>query len=265
MPGSKSGILQVGALHFFEPANDNMIEAVLNPVVRELQKKIDSNLLRKSVSVIFQTIRRIRGFQCLTRIVLFFEFTSAIKEIQPKDFLGKNVRGLLEHDDGKTLVTIKAAIADLGYTLIEPRILKAIFYRVPQKRERLFLVGIRNDLVKFAKFNWSSPHKRMMVLRDALKAGKLYPNDVPKSFGQTYPEKKKAVLDLVPPKGYWRDLPDAVQREYMKKSYFFGGGKTGVARRLSYGEPSLTLPCALAQNQTEQLLLFRPSQSQPHV
>lgn len=200
-----------------------------------------------------------RGFED-TRGTLFFEFARAIKEMQPKVFLGENVRGLLEHDTGKTLATIKTAIADLGYTLIEPRILKAIFYRVPQKRERLFLVGIRNDLVNFSKFNWPSPHKRVMVLRDALKAGELYPNDVPESFGQTYPEKKKAVLDLVPPGGYWRDLPDAVQREYMKKSYFLGGGKTGMARRLSWDEPSLTLTCAPAQNQTERC---HPEETRP--
>ncbi|MFY9261674.1 MAG: DNA (cytosine-5-)-methyltransferase [Gallionella sp.] len=191
-----------------------------------------------------------RGFED-TRGTLFFEFARAIQELQPKVFMGENVRGLLEHDDGRTLATIKAAIADLGYTLIEPRVLKAIFYRVPQKRERLFLVAIRNDLVKFAQFTWPTPHHRVMVMRDALKAGELYPCDVPESKGQNYPERKKAILELVPQGGYWRDLPDDLQREYMQKSYFLGGGKTGMARRLSWDEPSLTLTCAPAQKQTE--------------
>ncbi|MGZ8966591.1 MAG: DNA (cytosine-5-)-methyltransferase [Gallionella sp.] len=200
-----------------------------------------------------------RGFAD-TRGTLFFEFARAIKEMQPKVFLGENVRGLLAHDDGKTLATIKAAIADLGYTLIEPRVLKAIFFRVPQKKERLFLVGIRNDLVKYAQFNWPVPHKRVMVLRDALKAGELYANDVADSKGQSYPERKKAILDLIPPGGYWRDLPDGLQREYMQKSYFLGGGKTGMARRLSWDEPSLTLTCAPAQKQTERC---HPEETRP--
>lgn len=200
-----------------------------------------------------------RGFED-TRGTLFFEFARAIKEMQPKVFLGENVRGLLAHDDGKTLASIKAAIADLGYTLIEPRVLKAIFFRVPQKRERLFLVGIRNDLVKYAQFNWPMPHKRVMVLRDALKAGELYASDVADSKGQSYPERKKAILDLIPPGGYWRDLPDALQREYMQKSYFLGGGKTGMARRLSWDEPSLTLTCAPAQKQTERC---HPEETRP--
>src|SRR5699024_11022719 len=48
-----------------------------------------------------------------------------------------------------------------------------------------------------------------------------------------------------------RDLPEHIQKEYMMKSYYLGGGKTGMARRLSMSDPSLTLTCAPAQKQTE--------------
>lgn len=51
--------------------------------------------------------------------------------------------------------------------------------------------------------------------------------------------------------GYWRDLPVEIQKEYMGGSYHLEGGKTGMARRLSLDEPSLTLTCAPAQKQTE--------------
>ena len=191
-----------------------------------------------------------RGFED-SRGTLFYEFSRVIKETQPKVFLGENVRGLLEHDDGRTIETIKAVIVDLGYTLIEPKVLKAIFYKVPQKRERLMLVGIRNDLVKYSTFKWPSPYKRIMVMRDALKAGELYPNDVSTSAGQKYSKRKEQILSLVPQGGYWRDLPDDLQREYMQGSYFLGGGKTGMARRLAWDAPSLTLTCSPAQKQTE--------------
>jgi DNA (cytosine-5)-methyltransferase 1 len=186
-----------------------------------------------------------------TRGTLFFEFARVIKETQPKVFMAENVRGLLEHDDGKTLAVIKQVIADLGYTLCEPKVLKAIFYRVPQKRERLILVGIRNDLVKYAQFVWPAPYQRILTLTDALKAGELYDCDVPESSGQAYPKSKKDILAHVPQGGYWRDLPDALQREYMQGSYFLTGGKTGMARRLSWDAPSLTLTCSPAQKQTE--------------
>lgn len=186
-----------------------------------------------------------------TRGTLFFEYARAIKECQPKVFLAENVRGLLEHDEGRTIEVIKSVIADLGYTLIEPRVLKAIFYKVPQKRERLMLVGIRNDLVEQAVFNWPTPYKRVCVLRDALQSGDLYSENVPESAGQKYPKRKEEILKLVPQGGYWRDLPDDIQREYMQGSYFLGGGKTGMARRLAWDAPSLTLTCSPAQKQTE--------------
>jgi DNA (cytosine-5)-methyltransferase 1 len=195
-----------------------------------------------------------------TRGTLFFEFSRAIAEMRPKIFLGENVRGLLNHDHGKTLSVIKSIISDLGYTLVEPKVLKALFYRVPQKRERLFLVGIRKDLVQFATFKWPSPYYKILVLKDALNGGELYPTDVPKSEGQSYPDRKKEILSHIPQGGYWKDLPDDLQREYMQGSYFLGGGKTGMARRLAWNEPSLTLTCSPAQKQTERC---HPDETRP--
>lgn len=195
-----------------------------------------------------------------TRGTLFYEFARAVRETNPKVLLGENVRGLLNHDNGETLKTISNIIRDLGYTLVEPHVLKAMFYQVPQKRERLFLVGIRNDLADKVKFAWPSSYKRILTMRDALKKGELYPCDVPKSEGQTYPKRKAEILKMVPPGGYWRDLPDTIQREYMMKSYYLGGGKTGMARRLSWDEPSLTLTCAPAQKQTERC---HPEETRP--
>lgn len=194
------------------------------------------------------------------RGTMFFEFARAVDEIQPKVFIAENVRGLIQHDQGKTIQVIKTVLSDLGYTLIEPKILKAIFYKVPQKRERLFIIGIRNDLTKYATFNWPSFYHKIFVLRDALKAGELYPFDVPYSPGQQYPQRKKEIMNYVPAGGYWRDLPDELQREYMRGSYFLGGGKTGMARRLSWDTPSLTLTCAPAQNQTERC---HPEETRP--
>ncbi|MCU7554785.1 DNA (cytosine-5-)-methyltransferase [Alteromonas sp. ASW11-19] len=194
------------------------------------------------------------------RGTLFFEFARAVKETNPKVILAENVRGLLNHDDGKTLEAIKGIIDELGYELVEPKVLKAVFYRVPQKRERLILVAIRKDLFSNVTFQWPSPYKRIMTMKDALKAGELFATDVPESIGQKYPASKAEVLKQVPPGGYWRDLPIEVQKDYMKKSFFLGGGKTGMARRLSWDEPSLTLTCSPAQKQTERC---HPDETRP--
>ncbi|EOI5793006.1 DNA (cytosine-5-)-methyltransferase [Cronobacter malonaticus] len=195
-----------------------------------------------------------------TRGTLFFEFARAVKEINPKVLLAENVRGLLNHDNGRTLETIKNIITDLGYTLFEPRVLKAIFYKVPQKRERLIIVAVRNDLAAGIDYEWPSPYNKILTLKDALKKGELYDSDVPESEGQKYPKRKAEILSMVPPGGYWRDLPEDIQKEYMLKSFYLGGGKTGMARRLSWDEPSLTLTCAPAQKQTERC---HPEETRP--
>lgn len=186
-----------------------------------------------------------------TRGTLFFELARAVKEIRPKVFLGENVKGLLEHDNGRTMQTIKDVIAELGYTLVEPRVLRAIQYDVPQKRERLILVAIRNDIAPLVHFEWPDVCENVRTLRDAFFKGELFDTDVPLSEGQRYPESKRKVMELVPEGGDWRNLPEDVARAYMKGSYNLGGGKTGMARRLSMDEPSLTLTCAPAQKQTE--------------
>lgn len=186
-----------------------------------------------------------------TRGTLFFELARAVNEIRPKVFMGENVKGLTSHDNGRTFSTIKNAIAELGYTLVEPRVLKAIMYQVPQKRERLILIAIRNDLAERVSFHWPSPYTQVLTLRDALYKSVIYDTDVPQSEGVKYPLKKQKVLDLVPQGGDWRNLPEDVAKEYMGGSWLLGGGKTGMARRLSLDEPSLTLTCSPCQKQTE--------------
>lgn len=200
-----------------------------------------------------------RGFED-ARGTLFYEFARVVKEVQPKIAIGENVRGLLTHDNGKTIKTMIGILESLGYVVLEPRLLKAIFYKVPQKRERVAIVAIRQDLFGKADFEFPEPFARVYTLRDALKKGELYDCDVPKSEGQKYPLSKEKVLAMVPPGGYWRDLPVEIQKSYMKKSFYLEGGKTGMARRLSWDEPSLTLTCAPAQKQTERC---HPEETRP--
>lgn len=199
------------------------------------------------------------GFEDL-RGTLVFEMARAIKEIQPKVFLAENVKGLAENDSGRTLSTIIKVLEDLGYKILEKHIYKAIFYKVPQKRERLMIVGVRADLYDKITFKKPSPYYKVLTVKDALKASELYEKDVPESTGQKYPKRKAEIMSFVPEGGYWRDLPIELQKEYMMKSFYLGGGKTGMARRLAWGEPSLTLVCTPAQKQTERC---HPSESRP--
>ncbi|APJ04877.1 DNA (cytosine-5-)-methyltransferase [Silvanigrella aquatica] len=192
------------------------------------------------------------------RGTLFFEFARCVKETKPAICVGENVRGLVQHDGGKTLKGMISVLEDIGYKVLPPQILKAIHHRVPQKRERLLIVGIRKDLD--IPFEFPTPQKEIYTLKDALKKGRLYPCPVPSSRGQIYPKRKKEILQLVPPGGYWRDLPVKIQKEYMQGSFYLGGGKTGMARRISWDEPCLTLTCSPAQKQTERC---HPDETRP--
>lgn len=192
------------------------------------------------------------------RGTLFYEFARVVQEVQPAICIGENVRGLLSHEKGKTLDGMISILDEIGYEVAPVQVLKAINYRVPQKRERLILVGVRKDID--LGFEYPKPHHKIYNLEDALKKGELFDCDVPKSNGAKYPEYKKQVLDMVPPKGYWRDLPVDIQKEYMGGSFYLGGGKTGMARRIGWDEPSLTLTCSPAQKQTERC---HPDETRP--
>nr|WP_205625280.1 DNA (cytosine-5-)-methyltransferase [Flavobacterium hibernum] len=192
------------------------------------------------------------------RGTLFYEFARVIKEVNPPICIGENVKGLLNHDNGKTLQGMISILDEIGYNVVPVQVLKAINYKVPQKRERLILVGIRKDID--LKYEYPKPYKKIYNLSDALKKGELFESNVHKSSGAKYPESKKSVLDLVPPKGYWRDLPIDIQKDFMGASFYLGGGKTGMARRIGWDEPCLTLTCSPAQKQTERC---HPDETRP--
>ncbi len=192
------------------------------------------------------------------RGTLFYEFARVVKEVNPPICIGENVRGLLSHEKGKTLNGMVSILDEIGYNVVPVQVLKAINYKVPQKRERLILVGVRKDID--VKYEYPKPYQKIYNLSDALKKGELYKCDVPKSNGSEYPQHKKEILNLIPPKGYWRDLPVDLQKSYMGKSFFLGGGKTGMARRIGWDEPSLTLTCSPAQKQTERC---HPDETRP--
>lgn len=192
------------------------------------------------------------------RGTLFYEFARVVKEVNPPICIGENVRGLLSHEKGKTLEGMISILDEIGYDVVPHKVLKAIHYKVPQKRERLILVGVRKDID--IKYTYPKPHNKIFNLKDALKKGELYDSNVPKSEGSNYPIAKKKILDLVPPKGYWRDLPLHLQKDYMGGSFYLGGGKTGMARRIGWDEPCLTLTCSPAQKQTERC---HPDETRP--
>lgn len=80
-----------------------------------------------------------------TRGTLFFEVARIIKDKKPAAFVLENVKGLVNHDKGKTINIIEKTLMELGYD-IKCEILNALHHGVPQNRERWYCIGIRNDI-----------------------------------------------------------------------------------------------------------------------
>ncbi|MBR2252620.1 MAG: DNA cytosine methyltransferase [Neisseriaceae bacterium] len=178
-----------------------------------------------------------------TRGTMFYYYAQFLKQLQPKMFLFENVRGLLSHDKGRTFKVICDIFEQQGY-ILQYKILNALDYSVAQKRERLILIGIRKDLKDKIKFSFPKTHNKKLVLRDIL-------NNVPKSDCAKYSKEKEKIFALVPPGGYWRDIDPEIAKTYMKTCWFMGGGRTGILRRLSLDEPSLTVLTTPQMKQTE--------------
>lgn len=183
---------------------------------------------------------------------LMMEFIRMIQISQPKVFLIENVKGLTTHDKGNTFKIIMEKLSEMHNYEIHSKILNANDYGVPQKRERLIIIGVNKDFIS-KEYEYPKKKEYKPVLRDVL-------FDVPQSDGYQYKGRKKEIMELVPQGGCWINLPEDIQREYLKNSFDSGGGKRGIARRLSYDEPSLTLTCSPCQKQTERC---HPTETRP--
>jgi DNA (cytosine-5)-methyltransferase 1 len=81
-----------------------------------------------------------------TRGTLFFDVAEILRRKQPKAVFLENVKGLAIHDKGKTLKTILNTLDEVGYVVPEPQIINAMYFGVPQHRERIYIVAFRKDL-----------------------------------------------------------------------------------------------------------------------
>lgn len=102
-----------------------------------------------------------------TRGTLFYEYARLVKEIRPKVFIYENVRALLSNDNGKTWETVTKVFTDLNYNW-KFKVLNAKDYGIPQNRERVFVVGFRNDLNLEKEFDFPLPITLEKKMQDFL-------------------------------------------------------------------------------------------------
>jgi len=211
------------------------------------------------------------------------KYADIVEEIKPKAFILENVRGLLsaalKHrklkergenfppltDEELPGSALKYLLSKFKSYNIEVKLINAANYGVPQKRERVFIVGIRKDLNK--KFKFPDPthnkngdngkHKWVTVE----KVFKELEGKVEKHNYLTYSPKRLKYMKMIPKGGgNWRDLPENMIKEAMGGAYNSGGGKVGFFRRIKIDEPAPTLLTSPMQKSTN---LGHPYEDRP--
>ncbi|MCU5408229.1 DNA cytosine methyltransferase [Bacillus cereus] len=210
------------------------------------------------------------------------KFAELVRDIRPKAFMIENVRGLLSaalkhrplNERGKDALKLTeeeqpgSALAYLlqqfeGYNIQEPTLLNSANYGVPQKRERVFIVGIRQDLGKTFIFpepthneNGTDAKKKWVTVGEVLK--KI---EITEHHYQAYSPERLKYMKMIPTGGgNWRDLPEDIVQDAMGGAYTSGGGKVGFFRRLNIDKPSPTLLTSPAQKSTN---LGHPFEDRP--
>ncbi|MGG0387851.1 DNA cytosine methyltransferase [Priestia megaterium] len=199
-------------------------------------------------------------------------FADLVTEIRPQAFLLENVKGLLSaalkhrplNQRGKDFPPLELeeqAGSAVSYLLrrfkgyhIEYRLINSADYGVPQKRERVFFVGIRKDLRRkiprfpiqtHSKDGLNGKEKWVPVSKVLWKLTEI------EHHHMNYSKERLKYMEMIPSGGgNWRDLPADVVREAMGGAFESGGGKVGFFRRIHHDRPSPTLLTSPVQKST---------------
>lgn len=208
---------------------------------------------------------------------LFMEFAHVIKTIRPRFFVMENVKGLVsasitkpekgkkkedytdDEKPGSALKVILDTFRDIGYKL-EYQVIDAVYFGVPQFRERLIIIGSRDNEDIFLPIpthfsKHQNPDYRWKTLGQSIQDLE----DSPGICG-SFSSERIEYLKHVPMGGTWRSLPLEMQKSAMGGAFDSGGGKTGFYRRLDYNQPAPTLVTTPTQKAT---LLCHPTKHRP--
>ena len=239
-----------------------VIERDINDVSSEDILKV-SGLKKENIDLVvggppcqaFSTAGKQRGFSDI-RGGCIIQFIRVVSDLKPKYFILENVRGILsaklnavpeaykEYDSikmesGSVLKLVLNELNKLGYR-ISYALLNAANYGVPEKRERVVMIGHLGDRVPIPAPSHSESGafgtKKWVSLRDSI--GDL--QGKPMRYIPLRSRMEK-YMKLIGEGENWTKLDPAVAKEAMGKAYVLSGGKTGFLRRLSFDEPAPTL------------------------
>ncbi|MCD0168045.1 DNA cytosine methyltransferase [Deinococcus sp. 23YEL01] len=207
---------------------------------------------------------------------LFMDYVRIVEGLKPRFFVMENVKGILsaaikhrpisergigfpaispEEMQGSAFQVILEELKSLNYS-ITYGLLNSADFGVPQKRERLIILGSRDgEGISLPQPTHGPTRLPLVTVRDAWLDLKDEKPEYP-----AYPQSRKKYLELVPMGGNWRSLPLELQEEAMGGAYKSGGGKVGFYRRLALDLPSPTVTTSPSQKATD---MCHPTELRP--
>lgn len=196
---------------------------------------------------------------------LFMDYVRMVNETRPRFFVFENVKGLTSIAvdkggmPGGVLEIILSEFHRIGYKTVYG-VLDAVHYGVPQFRERMVILGSRDneDIFLPAPTHFMKhqlPQMQWKTLGETIKD--LEDNPGPCT---QFSEERLQYLRMIPEGGNWRDLPVEMQPKAMGGAWGSGGGKVGFYRRLSYSQPSPTVVTSPVQKAT---MMCHPTKDRP--
>ncbi len=223
----------------------------------------------------FSTAGKQKGFADFRGNVML-QYLRVVRDIMPEFFIMENLRGLqsaklnsvpAEYAEYEPIKDVKgsafhfmvAEFRKLGYS-ISHALLNAANYGVPEKRERIVVIGHRGERVPIPSpthsENGELGTKKWNTLRSCI-------GDMEHRTDLHYTELRKRsrpYMKILKEGQNWRNQPEDMAMQAMGKAYFLSGGKTGFLRRLKFDEPSPTLVTSPTMPAT---LLCHPTQLRP--
>lgn len=191
------------------------------------------------------------------RNTLYLQYVRFVEQVRPEFFILENVKGLLTLEKGYFKTEIVERFSELGYN-VTYKVLRACDYGVPQKRERVFFVGLRKDKFKNQFFNYPLPFNHIVGTEEALSDFPSLDNDELSTEYKIEPQNKyqklmrknseniknndvtihteqtKKIISMIPDGGNIKALPE----EYYKIRNY-----SSAFKRMNSKEPSTTIDC----------------------
>ena len=147
----------------------NVGENVVHGDIREVMEQIPQHdvLIGGFPCQPFSTLGKLKGFEDEERGTLFFVIKEILKKNMTKVVVLENVKNIVNHDGGRTFERIKKELDEIGFTCFS-QILNSQDYGVPQRRNRMFLVGVRRDCFNIEEFDFPEKRELKVTTQDLL-------------------------------------------------------------------------------------------------